>query len=99
MLAPITFPKITVLQILTGDIDLDQFNSRLKLMRCRFRTLLRHQIPHQIRPARLLKRKFGTRPGVAYGMKPPVWLKDGGPVTLGIDGLGTQMQKIVPFKM
>jgi 2-keto-4-pentenoate hydratase/2-oxohepta-3-ene-1,7-dioic acid hydratase in catechol pathway len=41
----------------------------------------------------------GTPPGVAYGMKPPVWLKAGDVVTLGIDGLGTQKQKIVPFKM
>ena len=42
----------------------------------------------------------GTPPGVAYGMKPePVWLKAGDVVSLGIDGLGQQTQKIVPFKM
>ena len=40
----------------------------------------------------------GTPPGVALGMKPPVWLKAGDVVTLGIDGLGEQRQKIVPFK-
>ena len=40
----------------------------------------------------------GTPPGVALGMKPPVWLQPGDVVTLGIDGLGTQSQKVVPFK-
>ena len=41
----------------------------------------------------------GTPPGVAFGMKPtPVYLKAGDVVELGIDGLGTQSQKIVPFK-
>jgi 2-keto-4-pentenoate hydratase/2-oxohepta-3-ene-1,7-dioic acid hydratase in catechol pathway len=38
----------------------------------------------------------GTPPGVAMGMKPnPVWLKPGDTVTLGIDGLGEQKQRIV----
>src|SRR5437763_1589934 len=41
----------------------------------------------------------GTPPGVALGMKPePVWLKAGDTVTLGIQGLGEQRQKIVKFK-
>jgi len=40
----------------------------------------------------------GTPPGVGLGMKPPVWLKAGDVITLGIDGLGTQKQKVVPFK-
>ena len=40
----------------------------------------------------------GTPPGVALGMKPPKWLQPGDVVTLGIDGLGTQTQKVVPFK-
>ena len=41
----------------------------------------------------------GTPPGVALGMKPnPVWLKAGDVVTLGIEGLGEQRQKIVRFK-
>jgi len=41
----------------------------------------------------------GTPPGVAFGMKPaPVWLKAGDVVELGIEGLGTQKQEVVPFK-
>jgi 2,4-diketo-3-deoxy-L-fuconate hydrolase len=40
----------------------------------------------------------GTPPGVGLGMKPPVWLKAGDVMTLGIDGLGEQRQKVVPFK-
>jgi 2-keto-4-pentenoate hydratase/2-oxohepta-3-ene-1,7-dioic acid hydratase in catechol pathway len=40
----------------------------------------------------------GTPPGVALGMKPPQWLKPGDVVTLGVDGLGEQRQKVVPFK-
>ena len=38
----------------------------------------------------------GTPPGVGMGKKPnPVWLKPGDVVTLGIEGLGEQRQKIV----
>jgi 2,4-didehydro-3-deoxy-L-rhamnonate hydrolase len=37
----------------------------------------------------------GTPPGVGLGMKPPQYLKAGDVVTLGIDGLGTQKQKVV----
>jgi 2,4-didehydro-3-deoxy-L-rhamnonate hydrolase len=40
----------------------------------------------------------GTPPGVALGMKPPVWLKAGDVMTLKIEGLGEQTQKVVPFK-
>jgi 2-keto-4-pentenoate hydratase/2-oxohepta-3-ene-1,7-dioic acid hydratase in catechol pathway len=41
----------------------------------------------------------GTPPGVALGMKPePKWLKAGDVVTLGIQGLGEQKQKVVAFK-
>ena len=40
----------------------------------------------------------GTPPGVALGMKPPQWLKPGDVVTLGIQGLGEQRQRVVPFK-
>jgi 2-keto-4-pentenoate hydratase/2-oxohepta-3-ene-1,7-dioic acid hydratase in catechol pathway len=40
----------------------------------------------------------GTPPGVALGMKPPVWLKAGDVITLGIKGLGEQKQKVVPYK-
>ena len=41
----------------------------------------------------------GTPPGVGLGMKPPQFLKAGDVVTLGIDGLGEQRQKVVKFKM
>ena len=41
----------------------------------------------------------GTPPGVGLGMKPPTFLKPGDVVTLGIDGLGEQRQKVVPFKL
>jgi 2-keto-4-pentenoate hydratase/2-oxohepta-3-ene-1,7-dioic acid hydratase in catechol pathway len=37
----------------------------------------------------------GTPPGVAMGMKPPQFLKPGDVVTLGIDGMGAQRQRIV----
>jgi 2-keto-4-pentenoate hydratase/2-oxohepta-3-ene-1,7-dioic acid hydratase in catechol pathway len=41
----------------------------------------------------------GTPPGVALGMKPtPRWLQPGDVVTLGIDGLGEQRQKIVAWQ-
>lgn len=41
----------------------------------------------------------GTPAGVALGMKPPVWLMPGDELSLGIDGLGTQRQRVVPFRM
>jgi ureidoglycolate lyase len=38
----------------------------------------------------------GTPPGVGMGQKPePVYLKEGDVMTLGIQGLGTQTQKVV----
>jgi 2-keto-4-pentenoate hydratase/2-oxohepta-3-ene-1,7-dioic acid hydratase in catechol pathway len=41
----------------------------------------------------------GTPPGVGLGMKPnPVFLKPGDVVTLGIQGLGEQKQKVVKGK-
>jgi 2-keto-4-pentenoate hydratase/2-oxohepta-3-ene-1,7-dioic acid hydratase in catechol pathway len=40
----------------------------------------------------------GTPPGVGLGMKPPTFLKAGDVVTLGIQGLGEQKQKIVKGK-
>jgi len=40
----------------------------------------------------------GTPPGVGLGMKPPQFLKAGDVVTLGIEGLGQQRQKVVRFK-
>ena len=39
----------------------------------------------------------GTPPGVGLGMKPPVYLKPGDVITLGIDGLGKQRQKVVAW--
>jgi 2,4-didehydro-3-deoxy-L-rhamnonate hydrolase len=41
----------------------------------------------------------GTPPGVGLGMKPPVYLKAGDVMHLGIEGLGEQKQTVVPFKM
>jgi 2-keto-4-pentenoate hydratase/2-oxohepta-3-ene-1,7-dioic acid hydratase in catechol pathway len=37
----------------------------------------------------------GTPPGVGHGMKPPVYLRDGDDVRLGIDGVGEQRQRVV----
>ncbi len=37
----------------------------------------------------------GTPPGVAMGMDPQQWLKHGDIITLGVDGLGEQRQKVV----
>jgi 2,4-diketo-3-deoxy-L-fuconate hydrolase len=40
----------------------------------------------------------GTPPGVGLGMKPnPVYLKPGDVMTLGIQGLGAQRQKVVAW--
>ncbi|MGE0749647.1 MAG: fumarylacetoacetate hydrolase family protein [Variibacter sp.] len=41
----------------------------------------------------------GTPPGVGLGMKPQQFLKAGDVVSLGIQGLGEQRQKVVRFKM
>ncbi len=40
----------------------------------------------------------GTPPGVGLGMKPPRYLEAGDVVTLSIEGLGEQRQKVVPFR-
>ena len=37
----------------------------------------------------------GTPPGVGLGMDPPVYLKNGDLVELGIDQLGSSSQKVV----
>ncbi len=37
----------------------------------------------------------GTPPGVGLGLNPPVWLQPGNVIELGIDGLGTQRQRVV----
>ena len=39
----------------------------------------------------------GTPPGVASGMKPPQFLRKGDVVTLGIQGLGEQCQRIIKY--
>lgn len=39
----------------------------------------------------------GTPPGVGMGKKPPVWLKEGDVITLGVQGLGEQRQKVVRY--
>ncbi|MGU9990014.1 FAA hydrolase family protein [Bordetella avium] len=39
----------------------------------------------------------GTPPGVGLGMKPPVFLREGDVMTLGVQGLGTQRQRVVAF--
>jgi len=40
----------------------------------------------------------GTPPGVGSGFKPPIFLKNGDVMALGIDGLGEQSQKVVSWK-
>jgi 2-keto-4-pentenoate hydratase/2-oxohepta-3-ene-1,7-dioic acid hydratase in catechol pathway len=37
----------------------------------------------------------GTPPGVGHGMKPPVYLRPGNVVRLGVAGLGEQQQRVV----
>jgi len=41
----------------------------------------------------------GTPPGVGLGMNPQQFLKAGDVMKLSIEGLGTQQQKVVPFKL
>jgi len=40
----------------------------------------------------------GTPPGVALGMKPPVYLRPGDVVALGIQGLGESQQEVVAYQ-
>ncbi len=40
----------------------------------------------------------GTPPGVGLGMKPPKFLKAGDVMTLGIEGLGEQKQKVIAWQ-
>ena len=40
----------------------------------------------------------GTPAGVGLGLKPPVYLKAGDEMELGIDGLGTSKQKVIAYK-
>ena len=39
----------------------------------------------------------GTPPGVGHGMKPPVYLREGNEVRLGVAGLGEQRQRVVGY--
>ncbi|HSK11834.1 MAG TPA: fumarylacetoacetate hydrolase family protein [Phnomibacter sp.] len=41
----------------------------------------------------------GTPPGVGLGMNPPLYLKEGDVMELGIDGLGTSRQQVVAFSL
>ncbi|MGB2666083.1 MAG: fumarylacetoacetate hydrolase family protein [Candidatus Acidiferrum sp.] len=41
----------------------------------------------------------GTPPGVGLGQKPPVYLRPGNRIRLGIEGLGEQTQAVVPFNL
>jgi 2-keto-4-pentenoate hydratase/2-oxohepta-3-ene-1,7-dioic acid hydratase in catechol pathway len=38
----------------------------------------------------------GTPPGVGMGLQPQVWLKAGDVMELGIEGLGSQRQAVIP---
>ena len=40
----------------------------------------------------------GTPPGVGHGMKPPVYLREGNEVRLGVAGLGEQRQRVVAYR-
>jgi 2,4-didehydro-3-deoxy-L-rhamnonate hydrolase len=40
----------------------------------------------------------GTPPGVAMGMQPQAWLQAGDVIELGIEGLGSQRQTVVPAR-
>ena len=40
----------------------------------------------------------GTPPGVGQGMKPPVYLRDGDRLRLGVEGLGIQQQTVIDSK-
>ena len=40
----------------------------------------------------------GTPPGVGHGMKPPVYLREGNEVRLGVERLGEQRQRVVGYR-
>jgi 2,4-diketo-3-deoxy-L-fuconate hydrolase len=40
----------------------------------------------------------GTPPGVGFGQKPPVYLREGDVMELAIEGLGQQRQRVVSFR-
>ena len=37
----------------------------------------------------------GTPPGVGHGKKPPVYLREGNVIRLGVEGLGEQRQTVI----
>ncbi len=41
----------------------------------------------------------GTPPGVGFGQKPPLYLRPGNVMRLGVDGLGEQRQTVIPYSM
>jgi ureidoglycolate lyase len=41
----------------------------------------------------------GTPPGVGLGQKPPIFLRPGQVMKLGVQGLGDQTQKVVAFSL
>jgi 2-keto-4-pentenoate hydratase/2-oxohepta-3-ene-1,7-dioic acid hydratase in catechol pathway len=41
----------------------------------------------------------GTPPGVGLGQKPPVYLRPGNVIRLGVEGLGEQRQRVVPCSL
>ena len=40
----------------------------------------------------------GTPPGVGLGRKPPLFLKPGDVLRLGVDGLGEQRHRVVAYR-
>lgn len=49
-----------------------------------------------LRPGDLIS--TGTPPGVGHGMKPPVYLREGNEVRLGVQGLGEQRQRVIGYR-
>jgi 2,4-diketo-3-deoxy-L-fuconate hydrolase len=41
----------------------------------------------------------GTPPGVGLGQKPPVYLRAGNVMRLGVEGLGEQQQNVVRYSL
>jgi 2-keto-4-pentenoate hydratase/2-oxohepta-3-ene-1,7-dioic acid hydratase in catechol pathway len=41
----------------------------------------------------------GTPPGVGLGQKPPVYLRPGNVIRLGVEGLGEQRQTVIPYSL
>lgn len=56
-----------------------------------------HYISHymSLQPGDIIS--TGTPPGVGLGMTPPQFLKEGDIMRLGVEGLGEQQQKVVPY--